>query len=122
MMNFDSWRDGLISVIEIFANEESQKKIWIEGNKEVFSSWEEAYCQLFDDLDLNGFISTYCCVENTKISVKACASLSDFRNALTSYGDNLGSFADPKTVISDSKWHQVCILAKKALDDLCEAR
>jgi hypothetical protein len=118
MMDFDTWIDGIISTIEIFADENIQRRVWVEGDTDIFSSWEEAYCQLFDDSDLLGFIDTYCCTENQKLPASTCASLKEFQEAAKNYGDKWADFADPKAVLSDPEWHQVRILAKKALDDL----
>ena len=118
-MNFDNWKKGIISTIFIFADLDGQRKLWVEGSSEGFSSWEEAYCQLFDDYDFDGFIKMYCCEESTKLSANICKLLKQFRDEVTKYGNKFSNIAvDPEFILSDPDWQRICNMAKALLDQI----
>lgn len=114
MMDHEIWLAGILEVISDIADEESQKRLWLNVGSGDYDSPDEVFCRFFDDYDADNFIDNDC-LHSPKVSREQCLMLSKFRDVLTEYGKKHGDFLSPEVLLGDPEWHQVCKMAKDVI-------
>jgi hypothetical protein len=108
MMDHETWRRNLVSVIRDLADESYQERVWVRGAGPEVDSMAEAICRFFDDYDVNGFLDA-----GSNLSSKQRQSLMTLRDALDAFLKQ--GKADDRRAIRQPKWHEIQDLAAEAL-------
>jgi hypothetical protein len=112
MMDQDEWLQNILSVVQNFADAEYQERVWIRGEGPEVDSLVEAYCGIFDDYDLEGFI--FHCVQNSWLSGDQLNCLRLLRDALNEF--RFDDQQPDKIAIGDPAWTIVRELAASTLE------
>ncbi len=100
----------LIESLQVFASKDMQEKLWMYGDKNQMSSFEEACCGVFDDSGLTRAIDSGYLQKH--FSVDLCEKVQDFDRFL----GFLPSNARPEEVINHPKMGEVRKLAGELLE------
>jgi hypothetical protein len=107
-----NWRTNWLSSIQEFADEEVQRRMWLDTtNINPHWSYVEFFCCYFDDLGLSdgyGWAIQEAFVTNEEVT--AVAGFHRVANAYSSPTDNY----DHKAILCDPKWAEVVAAAKQA--------
>lgn len=116
MMERSEWIEALSSVLEEFCSEEFQKRVWLRGDGPEVSSFVEAYCRFFDDLDANRLID----VEWRQLGLTKFQKdkLESFRDILAEFGQGVPDLPRPEEVLEHPNWPNVRKAARNALTGL----
>lgn len=114
MMDHETWRRDLLSVIRDLADESYQERVWVRGEGPEVDSLTETICRFFDDYDVDGFLEA---------SARGSILSSDQRESLAKLRDALDAFlkqekADTAAAIRRPKWREIQGLAAEALHAL----
>lgn len=106
-----SWKNAVLDVVRRVSDESYQRATWF-GDGTIVSSPEEIYCELFDDLMYEDFLtSTDVPMNEHQRSLGII-----LRDALNQYADSFDQTIEPEKVFHDAQWAQVRSLAKNYLD------
>lgn len=111
-MNMEQWLAKLLSLVNDVADEEYQKRVWIEGKGPEASSFDEDMCMIFDDYRLDEFIAE--CQEKGLYAGKI-DKLELLRKALDKFIDKTKSREDPRKIISNPDWVKIREMAGETL-------
>lgn len=114
MMNSEEWLANILSVVAQLADKGFQERIWLRGEGPEKSSWEETYCQMFDDFDLNGYLSN----RDSSLSDEQYNMLKKLRDALERFGSDAQVVDDTQELLASPDWHEVIRIAKDTLKSL----
>ena len=113
MMDHETWRRNLVSVIRDLADASYQERVWVRGTGPEVDSMAEAICRFFDDYDVDGFLAAS--AARSMLSADQLESLTALRDALDAFKQ--GKAADAGA-IRHPKWLEVQGLAAEALRTL----
>lgn len=111
-MDQEEWLQNILSVVQNFADADYQERVWVRGEGPEADSLTEAYCGIFDDYDIEGFILQ--CVQYSQLSGDQLNSLRLLRDALKEFG--FDDQQPDKIVIGDPAWTVVRELAASTLE------
>jgi hypothetical protein len=83
MMDHETWRRNLMSVIRDLADSGYQERVWVRGAGPEVDSLSEAICRFFDDYDVDGFLAAS--ARGAILSADQQASLKALRDALDAF-------------------------------------
>jgi hypothetical protein len=111
MMDHETWRRNLVSVIRDLADARYQQRVWVRGAGPEVDSMAETICRFFDDYDVDGFLAAS--NRGSFLSADQRESLAALRDALDAFlklrnGDDPGAIRHPK-------WREIRALAANAL-------
>jgi hypothetical protein len=108
-----NWRTNWLSSIQEFADDETQRGLWLDPtNTNPHFSFGEYMCCYFDDLSLSD--SGYqCALEEGLVSADEVAAVADFHATARAYESPTDVY-DHQTVLDDPKWAEVVAAAKRA--------
>ena len=110
MMDHETWRRDLLSVIRDLADESYQERVWVRGEGPEVDSLTETICRFFDDFDANGLLRT------SALSTSQREKLRDLRNALDPFLTK--SQGDDRLAIRGAEWQNVRRCAAAAFRSL----
>jgi hypothetical protein len=115
MMEFKDWIARILEITAVFADKELQEKVWLQGESGLTSvtTWDEAYCQFFDDADGDNLVDNYLSVPT--VSKEQVILLRNLRDALKHYAKGKGQFVDTHALLSDPEWDLVIQAAKAVI-------
>lgn len=115
----------LLEVIQDISDLNYQRRLWIEGIPGLIGDWEETMCTFFDDTNIDEFLKDLTSKSNPEFGLSAhqIEELWKLRNILRVYSnkiykeleDNHRSYAYPKDILADARWHKVVECAKETL-------
>jgi hypothetical protein len=111
MMDHETWRRNLMSVIKDLADAGYQQRVWARGAGPEVDSMTEAICRFFDDYDVDGFLAAS--ARGSILSAHQQASLRALRDALDAFLKQ--DKADDRRAIRHPKWREIQELAATAL-------
>jgi hypothetical protein len=120
MKNQAVWREELFSEIRTIANESELEALWLGLDSNATSSFAEEVAHIFDDYDINGFISLG--ANEIGLQASQLQALCRFRDLLSDYVDqmrpiNINSI-DPNLVLNDPRWKAVVVSAADFIQSL----
>ena len=100
-----AWIHKILEVLDEFASEEFQERVWRRGLGPEVSSYEEAMCRLFDDLRFSDLID----VEGRQIglSEKALLALTNFRETILKFDKKISEIPRPEEVMDHPAWQSI---------------
>ncbi|MFL9844161.1 hypothetical protein [Flavobacterium rhizosphaerae] len=103
------WLYGLFELSHI----DYQRKVWLGKSANLLSSFDEAICSYFDDLDLNDDYSDF--IRDGFATQEEIAILMSFHSGLDNYINNPGKkvFYN-KEVLGDKEWIALTYIGNKA--------
>ena len=111
MMDHETWRRNLMSVIRDLADSGYQERVWVRGAGPEVDSLSETICRFFDDYDVDGFLGAS--ARSAILSADQQASLKALRDALDGFLKQ-GKASD-RRAIRQPKWRRIQELAAEAL-------
>ncbi len=112
-MGFEEWQKHIFHVISQIGDEGFQRSVWIKGDPNMASSFEEVACRLFDDLDFDGFLVR---AKAEGFLKNEYENLEKFKIEYTKFLSKQPKIVDPKKIIEDPSWRAISRMAKS----LCE--
>ena len=97
----DVLTERLFDVLRVISDSEYQQRVWIAGEGEDVSSYEDTICELFDDLCFDEYLAD---PENR--SRPAYDALLNFREDLTSFLYRFNNLQS-KDVVVHPKWQEI---------------
>jgi hypothetical protein len=114
MMDRETWRRNLVSVIKDLADAGYQERVWVRGAGPEVDSMTEAVSRFFDDYDVDGFLAAS--ARGSILSAGQQASLTTLRDALDAFHKR-GRIND-RSAIRQPEWREIQELAAEALSAL----
>ncbi len=113
-IDYQLWIRNILDVLEIFASEEFQTRVWVVGDGPECSSYVEAVCQFFDDYQCDLLINKeWKRIGLTEVQRNA---LEKFRQVIDNFNKHMPENPDDAYVLSQADWPNIRILAQSALD------
>ena len=112
-----NWRTNWLSSIRDFADDETQRRLWLDAtNTNPHFSFVEYFCCYFDDLGLSdgGYEWT---VKQGLLSEKEVAAVAGFHKTADAYDSPTDDY-DHRAILADPKWAEVVAAAKRAQAEL----
>lgn len=106
-MDFQTWRNMIIDVVNQIADPEYQSSSWF-GKGENVSSPDELYSGLFDDSMIEEFLETHA----KQLTDEQRSAGLEFVRKMNQYAPANVRYLDPTTVIRDPIWDEVRQSAK----------
>lgn len=108
-----NWRTSWLSSIQEFADEASQRRLWLDPtNTNPHFSFVEYYCCYFDDLGLSD--GGYDWAVNEKLlSEEEVTAVARFHQVADNYNSPTDDY-DHKVILADAKWAEVVEAAQHA--------
>jgi hypothetical protein len=116
MMEYDDWINSIVTVLEEFASQEFQKRVWLRGEGPEVSSYEEVVNRFFDDYAINELIDVEW--RQAGLTEEVRKTLTTFRNTLEEFNELVPVLPHPKDILRNSKWPQVRKAAQDTLNEL----
>jgi hypothetical protein len=111
-----NWRRGWLSRIQEFADEETQRRSWLDPtNTNPHFSFIEYNCTYFDDLRLSEGYQW--ALEEGLVSADEIAAVAAFHAVLDAYESPTDDY-DHEAILADPKWAAIVVAAKRAQDAL----
>lgn len=108
-----NWRTDWLSSIQEFADEESQRRLWLDPtNTNPHFSFVEYFCCYFDDLGLSDGGYDWAVKENL-VSPDEVAAVAHFHQIADTYNSPTDDY-DHEAILADPKWAEVVEAAKGA--------
>lgn len=84
---FSVWIEGIIGSASIISDKATLERVWVEGDKSITSmvSFDEAYVQLFDDLDADGYIDVH--TNDASLSAEQRSAVREYIKAFKEFDD-----------------------------------
>lgn len=119
MISISLWGRNVSNALETFANIEFQKRIWIKGSGPEVSSFDEAFCVLFDD----SFFADFLKLPEVTSNKKLLLSLKKTRDLLNEITDKeMSDVKINEKFLNSVRWNRVvnsALQAQKELDKAC---
>jgi len=115
MMDHETWRRNLVSVISDLADARYQERVWVRGAGPEVDSMTETICRFFDDCDVDGFLPAS---RGAILSADQQASLTTLRDTLDAC--HRQGKADDRWAIRQPGWSEIRRLAAEALHALSD--
>ncbi|WP_226698883.1 hypothetical protein [Qipengyuania gaetbuli] len=113
------WRTNWLSSIQELADYETQKRLWLDQeNTNPHFSFVEYFCSYFNDLGLSERGYDWA-LNAGLLSSDEVAAIEEFHRIADAYDSPTDAY-DHKTILSDPKWFEVVLAAKKAQDALSQ--
>jgi hypothetical protein len=106
-----SWGDAILVAVRHIADEDFQRRSWTGKGPEV-SSPSELYCEIFDDCNLEKFISN----PPLFVSQSSLSNLSELRDLMRLIRHDEIDDADPLKLIESPSWIKIREFAAKAAE------
>ena len=114
-----NWRTRWLSSIQEFADDETQKRLWLDReNTNPHFSFVEYICCYFDDLGLSDGNYDWALNEGL-LSADEVAAVADFHRAADAYDSPTDDY-DHEAILADPEWALVVAAAKRAQDSLAQ--
>lgn len=114
MINLEIWKKNIFDALSALSNLDEQKKTWLDLSDNRISSPEEEYLRLTEDNLFNEFIQeSLLHLNQTQIE-----DSKSFIIQLDNYFEAFSDFPDPKIVIDDPEWINICHKADMLIDTL----
>jgi hypothetical protein len=111
-----NWRTNWLSSIQEIADEETQRRLWLDKtNTNPHWSYVEYLCCYFDDLRLSDGYGW--AVEEAFVSDEEVTAVADFHRVANAYSSPTSDY-DHQAILSDPKWAEVVAAAKQAQGEL----
>lgn len=107
------WRISWLSSIQEFADDEAQRRLWLDrNNTNPHFSFVEYMCSYFDDLDLSdgGYERA---LSEGLVSKEEAGAVSEFHRLAHVYDSPTDDY-DHETILADEKWADLVEAAKRA--------
>ena len=112
-----NWRTNWLSSIQEFADEETQRRSWLdETNTNPHHSFVEYLCSYFDDLGLSDGGYEWA-VNEGLLSEREVAAVGSFHKVADAYKSSTGDY-DHQAILDDPNWRAVVAAAKRAQVEL----
>jgi len=115
MRDHEIWRSELVSEIRTIANDGELKRLWSGLDPRVISSFAEEVAHVFDDFDIDGFITAG--PSKAKLHLEQFGALRRFRDRFAAYINGVAptplTSIDHETVIADPQWGEVTEAARE---------
>jgi hypothetical protein len=109
MRDYQIWHDELVSEVRTISDATELERLWSARESDSVSSFAEDVAHVFDDFDIDGFLSDEKC--RARFNGGQLEALRMFRDKFARYVDLLrpGQLAtiDYKRVLDDPKWSEV---------------
>lgn len=119
MMTPKVWAEAISEILDEFSDPEYQKRIWLQGKGPEVSSFGEAMCGLFDDLDFKGFLELPEVKSNESL-YPTLLKVYDTLHAIT--GDIMSDDKIDQNFLDSPMWKGIMGLTKEAKGKLDEIR
>jgi len=107
-----NWRASWLGSIQEFADEETQRRSWLNpNNSNPHFSFVEYLCCYFDDLALSEGYET--ALADGLVSAEEVAAVAEFHTIADTYNSPKGDY-DQEAILADPKWAEVVAAAKHA--------
>ena len=121
---FEVWIDGIVGSAKILANHDILERVWVRKESCITSitNFDEAYEQIFSDLDANFYLEKY--LKDPSLSSKQKSALVNFVNLLFSLDDSpfrIGNEFNSEALLNSQRWKRIEDAAKE-IDSLWPAR
>ena len=114
-----NWRTRWLSRIQEFADDETQRRLWLDSkNTNPHSSFVEYFCCYFDDLNLSDGGYDWALSEGM-VSADEVRAVAEFHRTADAYDSPTDDY-DHQAILADSKWTDVVAAAKRAQDALSQ--
>ena len=114
-----NWRTRWLSSIQEFADDETQKRLWLDReNTNPHFSFVEYICCYFDDLGLSDGNYDWALNEGL-LSADEVAAVAHFHRAADAYDSPTDDY-DHEAILADPEWALVVAAAKRAEDPLAQ--
>jgi hypothetical protein len=102
----EKWHRLIFNDLKELSDKDLQVRIWVKGDVEYVSSYEELMCSLFDDNHFDDYLDVYWKALDIKNQTKRKLHL--LRNMLNKYSKGDKSELE---IINDPKWNEIVELA-----------
>jgi hypothetical protein len=114
-----NWRTNWLSSVQEFADDESQRRLWLDTtNTNPHFSFVEYLSSYFDDLDLSD-VGYECALKQGLLSEAEVAAVSSFHKTAGAYNSPANDY-DHEAILADPKWAEVVAAAKRAQAELLD--
>ena len=114
-----SYMNFLLANIEVLANLDYQRRLWIEGIPDKDDSWEERMCLFFDSANIDGFLEDLTPESHPEYGLSQIQidELWKLRNKADHYCSLMPKYIYTKShdVLADPRWHEVVACAQETL-------
>jgi hypothetical protein len=102
----EKWHQLIFNDLKELSDKDLQVRVWIKGDTEYVSSYEELMCSLFDDNYFDDYLDVYW--KDLDINDQTKSKLHLLRNMLNEYSKGDKSELE---MINDPKWNEIIELA-----------
>ena len=114
-----NWRTRWLSSIQEFADDERQRRLWLDcENTNPHFSFVEYFCCYFDDLGLSDGGYDWALSEGM-LSVDEVKAVAEFHRAADAYDSPTDDY-DHQAILADPNWTEVVAAAKRTQDALSQ--
>jgi hypothetical protein len=100
-MNVGKWQDGILKAVEHVASSRYQEQTWL-GSGQAMSSPEELFCELFDDMRFEEYLSS----DITGLTPHQKSLGLELKSKMEAFSADKTYF-NPIEVLEDSSWHDI---------------
>jgi hypothetical protein len=112
-----NWRTNWLSSIQEFADEETQRRLWLDtANTNPHFSFVEYLCCYFDDLRLSDSGYQWA-IKQRFVSEQEAVAVAAFHKIADAYNSPTDDY-DHQAILADPKWKDVVAAAKQAQAEL----
>ncbi len=115
-IKFPIWIDGIVGNARVIADRKTLKRVWInhEGGLTSITSFDEAYEQLFDDLDALTYVEAYS--EEAGLSKEQGQSVREYIESFRDFDDQMfvrNGVLNVEAMLNSSAWAEIETKAQK---------